>query len=129
MQRSLRSSLIVAGLVAAFTVAAPAPAFADSGQCSVPSGTCAARVTFQSSGELFKIFDQSADGHSAVLLYWLSDGSGPYYGWNHAGNGTQVNVDLALPEGDWIFYKACLGEYGTKTLVAGTCSAGVTDYS
>jgi hypothetical protein len=129
MQRRLRGSLIVAGLVAAFTVAAPTAAFADSSECSVPSGTCAGKVTFQSYGELFRIYDQSSDGHSAVLLYWLSDGTGPYYGWNHSGTGTEVDVDLALAEGDWIFYKACLGEYGTKTLVAGTCSPGVTDYA
>lgn len=129
MRRKLRNSVVVLGLVGALTVVMPGEAVADSSQCSVPASTCAGRVTFQSYGELFRIFDQQADGHSAVLLYWLSDGSGPYYGWNANGNGTQVNVDLELPEGDWIFYRACLGEYGTRSLVAGTCSAGVTDYA
>lgn len=130
MQRRLRGALFVAGLVSALTlVVAPVPAHADSSQCSVPTGTCAARVTFQSSGELFRIFDQSGDGHSAVVVYWLSDGSGPHYGWNRDGSGTQFDVDLELAEGDWIFYRACLGEYGPRTLVSGTCGAGVTDYA
>ena len=129
MRRRLRAAAVVMGTVAVLTVLRPGSASADTSQCSVPTSTCAAKVTFQSYGELFRIYDQSGDGHSAVLLYWLSDGTGPYYGWNHDGNGTQFNVDLELAEGDWIFYQACLGEYGTRTLVAGTCSAGVTDYA
>jgi len=104
-------------------------ALADSSQCSVSSGTCAAKAAFTSYGEHLKVYDRAADGHSAVVLYWLSDGTGPYFGWNPNGNGSVVDIDLELPEGDWIFFKACLGEYGTKTLVSGTCSAGVTDYA
>lgn len=129
MRRRLRNTVVVLGAVGALAMVIPGEAVADSSQCSVPSSTCAGRVTFQSYGEVFKIYDQVGDGHSAVLLYWLSDGSGPYYGWNPNGSGTQVTLNLELPEGDWIFYKACLGEYGDRSLVAGTCSTGVTDYA
>jgi len=104
-------------------------ALADSSQCSVPSSTCAAKVTFTSLGEHFKVYDRAADGHSVVVLQWLSDGTGPYFGWNPNGSGSVVDIDLDLPEGDWIFFKACLGEYGNKTIVSATCSAGVTDYA
>jgi hypothetical protein len=120
----------LAGLVAVLVVViTPSTALADTSSCSVPAATCAGKVEFQSYGEIFRIYDQVADGHSAVLQYWLSDGTGPHWEWNHGGSGTVVEVNLELPEGDWIFYKACLGEYGTKTLVDGTCSAGVTDYA
>jgi len=130
VQPRLGIALLVTGLTAATVVVmAPTNALADTSSCSAPASTCAGKVEFQSYGEVFRIYDQSADGHSAVLQYWLSDGTGPYWGWNSGGNGTVVTVDLDLPEGDWIFYKACLGEFGTKTLDEGTCSAGVTDYA
>jgi hypothetical protein len=129
MRAKLRNALVVVGLVGALTVVSPSGVRADGSQCSAPAGTCAGRVTFQAAGEVFTIFDQRADGHSAVVQYWLSDGSGPHLGWNPNGNGTQTTLNLDLAEGDWIYYRACLGEYGPKTLVAGTCSAGVTDYA
>lgn len=129
MRKLTRSSLLVLGLVAAVTVIPSSSASADSSQCSLPSGTCAGKVTFQSYGEHLLINDRAGDGHSAVVLYWRSDGSGPYYGWNASGTGTQVDVNLELAEGEWIFYKACVGEYGTRTLISGSCSAGATDFA
>ncbi|HET8660125.1 MAG TPA: hypothetical protein VFM55_14145, partial [Micromonosporaceae bacterium] len=70
MRRRLRNMVVVVGAVGVLAMVSPGEAVADSSQCSVPSGTCAARVTFQSYGEVFKIYDQVGDGHSAVLLYW-----------------------------------------------------------
>jgi len=127
----VRTTLLAAGVLAALAALVVIPrsnALADGSQCSKPPGTCAGRVTFQSSTQTFKIFDQKPDRHSAVVVYWLPDGSGPYFGWNSGGNGTQTSVTLHLLRGDWVFYKACLGESGPKTLVADTCGAGVTDF-
>jgi len=84
---------------------------------------------FTSFGEHLKVYDRAADGQSAVVLYGLSDGTGPYFSWNLNESDSVVDIDLELPEGDWIFFKARLGEYGNKTIVSGTCGAGVTDYA
>ena len=129
MRRALLLAVLFGGTAVALTVIPPTPAIADTSQCSTPSSACAGRATFASYGEVFKVFDQAADGHSAVVLYWLSDGTGPHFGWNSQGNGTTFTLNLELAEGDWIFYRVCLGESGPKTLVSGTCSAGVTDYA
>jgi len=129
LSRKQRNALIIASVVAASTAMPPTAALANGSQCTTPTNTCAGRVTFTSDTAVFTIFDQNADGHSAVVQYWLSDGSGPHVGWNSQGNGTRSTVDLNLDPGEWIFYRACLGEFGPKTLVADTCSAGVTDYA
>lgn len=127
--RFTRTALLVAGVVAAATFLPTSSATADTSQCSSPSGTCAAKAVFESYGEIFRLYDQSADGHSAVLLYWLADGTGPYWVWNSGGNGTVVTVNLELPEGQWIRYMACTGESGPKTLVANSCGLGDTDFA
>ncbi|WP_163510417.1 hypothetical protein [Fodinicola acaciae] len=123
----LRRFTLTAGLAAAI-LAAGAPAYADSSRCTSDSG-CAGKATFASYGEVFTVYDQKADGHSAALLYWLPDGVGPIYVWNHSGNGTSVKADLELPEGSWVTYRVCLGEYGTKQIIASTCGATITDYA
>src|SRR5256885_11622566 len=125
---TLRKALLVAAAVGTLTVAGASAAEADSSRCTVDSA-CAGRATVQSYGEVFKVYDQVADGHSAVALYWLPDGSGPTMIWNSNGNGTVVTGDLELPEGSWITYRVCLGEGGPKTVMLETCSAPITDYA
>ena len=122
----LRRSALVALATGALLLAGGATASADSERCTSGSG-CAGRVTFQSYGELFRIYDQSGDGHSAVLLYWLPDGSGPHLVWNPNGNGTNVSADLEFAEGSWVTYRACLGEHGPKEVLQNTCGATITD--
>jgi hypothetical protein len=122
-----RMILPIALAAVLLTVCTASVATADSSRCSTDSG-CGSRVTFTSYGEIFKVYDQVGDGHSAVAVYWLPDGSSHLI-WNPNGNGTTVTVNLELPEGSWITYRACLGEYGTKTLVAGSCGATITDYA
>lgn len=123
-----RTILLVGAAVATLTVAGASAADADSSRCTVDSG-CAGRATFTSLGEIFHVFDQKADGHSAVVLYWLPDGSGPTLIWNSNGNGTEVTANLELPEGSWISYRVCLGEGGPKTVMTETCGAPLTDYA
>lgn len=126
----MRRSRILAGAalaVLAGAVLTASPAYADSTQCT-PSG-CGGEAEFVSYGEHLWVRDQLADGHSAVARYWLEGGSGPFSVWSSGGAGTSVDGDLDLAEGTWIFYQVCLGEAATKTIVSGTCSAGVTDYA
>ena len=122
----LRRSALVTATVGALLLAGGATANADSERCTSGSG-CAGRVTFQSYGEVFRVYDQNADGHSAVALYWLPDGSGPHLVWNANGNGTNVSADLEFAEGSWVTYRACLGEYGPREILQNTCGATITD--
>jgi len=123
---ALRRSVSISVLVGALLLAGAATASADSERCTSGSG-CAGRVTFASYGEVFKVYDQAGDGHSAVALYWLPDGSGPHLVWNPNGNGTSVTANLEFAEGSWVTYRACLGEYGTKEVLQSTCGATITD--
>ncbi|MGH3756524.1 hypothetical protein [Actinophytocola sp.] len=122
----LRRSVSVSLLVGALLLAGGATASADSERCTSGSG-CAGRVTFASYGEVFKVSDQAGDGHSAVALYWLPDGTGPHLVWNPNGNGTTVTANLEFAEGSWVTYRACLGEYGPREVLQNTCGATITD--
>ena len=124
----LRRFALVAVAAGALLLAGGALASADSERCTSGSG-CAGRVTFTSLGEIFTVYDQLGDGHSAVALYWLPDGSGPHLVWNSNGNGTSATANLEFPEGDWVTYRACLGEFGTKEVLQDTCGATITDYA
>ncbi|HET9143690.1 hypothetical protein [Actinophytocola sp.] len=123
-----RKALVVAAAVGTLTLAGASAAEADSSRCTVDSG-CAGRATFASYGEVFTVYDQNADGHSAVALYWLPDGSGPHLIWNSDGNGTSVTANLEFPEGDWVTYRVCLGEFGPRQVLTETCGAAITDYA
>ncbi|HEY3001621.1 MAG TPA: hypothetical protein VGJ44_04670 [Kribbellaceae bacterium] len=126
--RSRLPRLLPIGIAAVLlTVCTASNAAADGTRCT-SDANCAGKVTFTSYGEVFKIYDQSADGHSAVGVYWLPDGSS-HVMWNPNGNGSVVTVNLELAEGSWVTYRACLGEYGTKTLVSGSCGPTITDYA
>jgi hypothetical protein len=121
-------TLLLTAITAALGLAVAVPAAADTSRCT-SDAACAGKTGFKSYGEVFTVYDQKADGHSAVLLYWLPDGTGPHLVWNANGNGTTVTADLELPEGSWVTYRACLGEYGTKTVLEATCGGSITDYA
>jgi|GEM_PF-6703494 len=124
--------LLATAVVAGLLVPSAAPAVADSSQCSIAASgaaSCAARAEFVSLGEHLLVEDRVADGHSAVARYWLKGGTGPFHVWNSGGAGTTVDHNLELPEGSWIFYQVCVGEFGLRDVWTSTCSAGVTDYA
>jgi hypothetical protein len=123
-----RKALLIAAAAGLLTLAGASAAAADSSRCTSDSG-CAGRATFTSYGEVFKVYDQLADGHSAVALYWLPDGSGPHMIWNSTGNGTEVTANLEFAEGSWVTYRVCLGEGGPKEVLLNTCGATITDYA
>lgn len=122
---ALRIAVPVA-VAGALLLAGGATASADSERCTSGSG-CAGRVAFASASDVFTVADQSGDGHSAVALYWLPDGTGPHLVWNPNGNGTTVTADLDLADGGWVTYRACLGEFGSKEILQSTCGATITD--
>lgn len=130
MQLIRRALVAVATVVSATAIVvatAASPAAADSSQCT--PGGCAGKAEFVSLGEHLKVTDALGDGHSAVAMYWLEGGTGPFYVWNSGGNGTTVDHNMELAEGSWIFYKICLGEYGPRDVLEDTCNAGTTDWA
>jgi hypothetical protein len=114
-------------LVGVLALGGASAASADSERCTSDSA-CAGRVTFVSAGQLFTVYDQVGDGHSAVLEYWLPDGTGPYRVWNPNGNGTSVESAVDRPADTWITYRACLGEHGPRDILEETCGATITDW-
>lgn len=97
-------------------------------QCTT-GGACAGQAVFDQREHTLTVYDNKADGSSAVARYWLADGSGPHYVWNSNGSGSEVAKTIALPSQGWVFYQACIGEGGPKTVTAGTCSTGITGFA
>jgi hypothetical protein len=129
---------VSAATVAVLGLVAPQAASADSATCSKRTlnadGTtqyqgCAGLAYFMSYGDHLMVDDHYADGFPAVVQWWRSDGTGPFEVWNREGSeGPDVNAGIGdIPEGDWIFYKVCIGSAGE--IFRATCSDGVTDYA
>lgn len=119
--RALTDGVIaIAGLVIV-----PGSASADSYACTYGPGAynCEGRAEFVSHGEHFYLKDQKADGHSAVLRYYRSDTQQWKTAWNHSGNGTTKDINLDMPEGYYVEYYVCLGEYGDRDILEETCGA------
>ncbi len=126
MARTPLRALVVSGAALALALLTTPTALADSTRCTADTA-CAGKAAFKSLGEVFTVTDQVGDGHSAVLLYWLPDGTGPHLVWNPNGKGTSVTANLELAEGSWVHYRVCLGEHGTKDVLENTCGAPITD--
>ncbi|MFE5244984.1 MULTISPECIES: hypothetical protein [unclassified Streptomyces] len=118
---------ITRGLVA--TVGAFAISVAMSGSASATEGvwvydtTFSAEAKFFSYGEHFRVTDVASDGHSAVGR-WRQTGpdSTYHYCWDADGaNGNYNDCNYALPEGAYVYYEACIGEYGTRDVWTSTC--------
>ncbi|WP_253778210.1 hypothetical protein [Goodfellowiella coeruleoviolacea] len=97
-----------------------------SAQCN--PGDCAAEARFVPGDGSMVVYDKLGDGHSAVVQYWLRGGVGPLTVWNPNGTGTSVTQKIGVAAGDWVFYRVCVGEHGTRTVDTRSCSAGLTDY-
>lgn len=121
----MRRKLLLAVLgVVGLTLAVAAPASADSARCTA---NCGAYVWFTSYGEHLYVEDRAADGHSAVGV-WYTPSTGTRYVWNPYGAfNRRVDGNLSLPEGAGLTYMACLGEYGSRTILWSTCSNPVAD--
>ena len=108
----------------ALVLGVASPASANSAHCTT---NCGAYVYFVSHGEHLFVEDRAKDGHSAVGV-WYTPQTGTRYVWNPNGAfGRPVDGNLSLPEGAGISYMACLGEYGSRTVLWSTCSDPIVD--
>ncbi|MCG5435247.1 hypothetical protein [Micromonospora foliorum] len=74
-------------------------------------------------GDHLYVWDNKADGHSVVALYSRSDtGNQSNATWNHYGAGTRLDHNMDIPEGGYIIYRVCLGEYADQIVLDWTCS-------
>ncbi|MFE5753464.1 hypothetical protein ACFQ7I_07120 [Streptomyces massasporeus] len=84
-----------------------------------------ARVCFDQDGDWFEIYDApGADGYSAVADWEIHNRWGGIFNADGAGSTRFKNKDF--PEGYKLRYRACLGNWSTKTIVARKCSAWET---
>jgi len=99
----------------------------NSAQCS--TGECAGEAQFRSAGAHFLVYDNVADGKSAVVAYWLKGGIGPLYAWDSNGAGTNTDVTVSVAKGGWVYYKVCVANFSATSPALEACSAGLTDYA
>ncbi|MFF0588638.1 hypothetical protein ACFYWD_21985 [Streptomyces sp. NPDC003781] len=111
-------------LAAAFTIGG-----AMTGSASAAEGpwvydtTYSAEAKFFAYGEHMRVTDVRADNHSAVGR-WRQTGpdSQYHYCWDADGANNGYNdCNYALPEGTYVYYQACIGEYGTRDVWTSTC--------
>lgn len=123
----VRNTCSVVSAIAVSMIAFAPAAGADSTRCSADTD-CAGKATFTSHDEIFNVLDNKADGHSAVLMYWLPGDETARTVWSSGGNGTSVEKNLALDEGTPVTYRVCLGEGGSAPEIwTETCGVSVTD--
>ncbi|WCB92460.1 hypothetical protein DSM104299_01156 [Baekduia alba] len=125
MSTSSRRGLV--GLLAALLClvgAASAQASADGPKLCAPGNT--ACVWFTNDGDVIHVQDVACDGHSAVAQVQIAS-LGIYDNlWNSDGCGTirTYSYGTAVPEGTTVYYRPCIGEWGTRTLLS--CNSGWT---
>jgi len=72
--------------------------------------------------EKLELCDDSADGHSAVVVNIRYDlGGGVYYGWVTGGKNDCKTWVLHIPEGKAIDFEVCPGESGSGAILWDLC--------
>ncbi|MFE9820039.1 hypothetical protein [Streptomyces sp. NBC_00236] len=130
-----RSKLIgtaAAGMLAALAVAGPAsastytvtyPGTHTGDLCTDEPNYCDGSASFVRDGEHLLVWDNNADGHSIMVMYYRSDNSGTQLrDWNQYGKGSRLDINMSLPESGWVEYRVCVGEYPTQTYDMNSCS-------
>lgn len=104
------------------TTVSTASASADGG--SVLDPTRGAAAWFKHDGDVIWSRDLKADGHSAVVRVYVPSAGIAQNLWNSNGSGSTRSqiYGEAIPEGSVVYYQACIGEYGTKEIIA--CTPG-----
>jgi hypothetical protein len=126
-QRAMTFVALVLAVTTAVSVAGAVPAMADSSMSTLGN---AGSANFTSYGEHLTIYDDKADGHSVVVLNVRQDlCCAEFEGWNHNGAKSFYDYNLDMPEGDWIDYYVCLGEYASRTILWNTCGGHIRDYA
>ncbi|WP_433271154.1 endonuclease/exonuclease/phosphatase family protein [Actinosynnema sp. CS-041913] len=99
------------------------PDWAEASACNYNS--CVSKVTFQPDGEHLYVEDANANGLSAVGVYWVQGrGRNHTVVWNSHGHDSPdnpVDANLEIAEGQWVMYRACSGDGGTRTVFWDTC--------
>jgi len=115
---------IVAVVAAAIALTAAGNAYADAlAHYWGSGGNLRATATFESYGEVLRVCDNAADGHSAVaqLEYYIPENAG-WDEWDRvwatSGNGTCNSMNLSMNENLPVRLRACIGEAGTRTIIA-----------
>jgi hypothetical protein len=117
---------LVAVLAAAVTLATAGNAYAGTNALAHywdANGTLRAKATFEDYGEIVRACDHASDGHSAVaqLQAWIPEFAGyeDYRNeWASGGSGTCSSANINLPEGAPVRIRACIGEAGSRTIIA-----------
>jgi endonuclease/exonuclease/phosphatase family metal-dependent hydrolase len=109
---------LCAGLTCAALVAA-APAASAATVTITNIGSNDAEVTVDPAAATLSVYDNAADGHSAVAVYWDNDSAVPAYLWNTAGAGGAPAK--AVLHGSSVRFRACLGESGVDQVLWDTC--------
>ncbi|WP_077796181.1 hypothetical protein [Streptomyces sp. JHA26] len=110
------------GAAAALTIGLSGSAMAGTDCYTQAKNYYASMVTFTHYGEKVNIIDEEADGHSAVAIFDVNTGTPKTYTlWNSKGKSTNTLYDFELPEGTPVVIQACVGEYGSKTVIWDSC--------
>ncbi|WPB76906.1 hypothetical protein KYC5002_49005 [Archangium violaceum] len=80
------------------------------------SSRAGAYVTFNSYGDHFVVQDTAADGHSALVQ--ILNGGTASTCRNNLGAGRTVDCNYNFAEGRTILFRACVGEYGARKIIA-----------
>lgn len=126
-----------AGMLAVLAVATPAsastytvtyPGLHAGDLCTDEPNYCDGSASFVRDGDHLLVWDNNADGHSVMVMYYRSDsGDTQIRDWNHYGKGSRLDINMNLPEEGWVQYRVCLGEYGSQTYDMNSCSGWKTE--
>lgn len=116
--RSLGRAAAVA-VVVLLTANAPMAVAGRSASAIYSAGSKeAAYAAFRASGDKISAQDLLADKHSAVTKYVIA-GESTAYLWDHDGAGrTPVIRTINRAEGKSVKFKACIGEYSSRRVIA-----------
>ncbi|WP_392675938.1 hypothetical protein [Streptomyces sp. LN785] len=121
-----------AGMLAVLAVATPAsastytvtyPGTHTGDLCTDEPNYCDGSASFVRDGDHLLVWDNNADGHSVMVMYYRSDsGDTQIKDWNQYGKGSRFDINMNLPENGWVEYRVCLGEYAAQTYDMNSCS-------
>ncbi|GHI46494.1 hypothetical protein ScoT_26680 [Streptomyces albidoflavus] len=94
------------------------------------TGTMVAQACWRTEGDWFLIHDSAKDGYSAVVDWESRDPQNRVHRagfiFNAEGYASTVYKNKNYPEQNDIRFRACLGNWSTKKIKAGTCSGWIT---
>jgi hypothetical protein len=131
-RRGLRRRLAALAVAAGATLtvgAGPAQADSSGDVCRAtwwPYFHCktAAKASFKSDGEVFRVTDTWGDGRSAIVYYWIGNGARQWCA-NSGGEGTTKVCNLTRNENKRVVWHVCAVDLGGND--GATCSSNYYD--